>query len=499
MCLGGLQRCPDHLLLKCLCLQVLTLFYSNQNELDKSCEFREMAIEISKESGNCNLFMIAQCDSSFSEFLAKDAGEPLVLFSYLLARWSHELWGTETKSYVCNFVSKRQRQKEVEEHGLNYSHQIHCYGDSLLAFLSILSGQETLLEKEIEFLGKSIEDCISLSDNTFSNMSQKAPKLRPWSGRLYICYSWKGKLTNRKDQSIEVCRQALDLSLHHNGKQNVYTAVCYFDFGAAQNAVGNYSSALSALDHALDMLLGLNCELDSLGYVGDIHFQKGFAHYMLGNYKLAILFLEKALSLKRKAQISEESEAIANILFWLGVSHFALSDFTTALATFKRSLVITVKLLFEKRYDQRSVVVIYKTIASLHHMLNNDSEKQKCLEEALEMLNGIECPEECLFDKCLIYRNSKFIELEIHVNFYVESLDRDVRSLNVVEVDGKPFLPIFYLTVASKQLESGKHEAGFVSLLAALDIELDVSLQEDPAVRQDTVLCYLLCLPCWMP
>ena len=105
------------------------------------------------------------------------------------------------------------------------------------------------------------------------------------------------------------------------------------------------------------------------------------------------------------------------------------------------------------------------------------------------MLNALECPEECLFGKCLIYR--KFIELKIHVNFYVELLERDLRSLNVVEVDEKPFLPIFYLTVASKQLESGKHEAGFASLLAALDIELDVSLQADPAVRQDTVLCYL--------
>ena len=99
--------------------------------------------------------------------------------------------------------------------------------------------------------------------------------------------------------------------------------------------------------------------LYDLEYVGDIHFQKGFTHYMLGNYELAILSLEKPLNLKRKAQISEESETIADILFCLGVSHFAISDLTTALATIKRSLVITVKLFFEKRYNHRFVVVIY--------------------------------------------------------------------------------------------------------------------------------------------
>ena len=486
--LGGLQCCPDHLLLRCLCFQVLTLYYSNQKELDKSCEFREMAIKISNVVGNCALLLIPQCDSSLAELVTKDVGETLVLFCYLLARWSHALWENETKSYVCNFFSKRQQQKEVEANGFSYSHQMFCYGDALLAFLSVLSGQETFLEKEIEFLSKSIEDCCSLSDDTISNMSQKTPNVHLWSERLYICYSWKGKFTNRKDHSIDACRKALDLSLQHNGKQSMYTSVCYFNVGAAENDVGNYLSALNALDQALDIILALNCELD-FKYVGDIHIQKGFTHYRLGKYKLAILSFEKALDLKRKGNISEESETIANILFWLGFSQFALSDIISALATFKRSLVITVKLFSEKRCDLRRVVLIYQTIASLHHMLDNDTDKQKCLEEALEMLNSIKCQEDCLFDKCIIHL--RFIQLGLDVNFHVELLDRDIRSLHVVEVDDEPFLPIFYLTVASKQLESGKHEAGIASLQAALDIELDVSLQADPSLRQDTVLCYI--------
>ena len=488
MSLGSLQNCLDQLLLKCLCLQVLTLYYCNQNELDKSCEFRKIAIETSKLIGNCDLFLIAQCDSSFSDFPEKDADEPLVLFSYLLARWSHALWGNETKSYVCNFIAKRQLQKGVEAYGFNYSHQVLCYGDALLAFLSILSGQETFLDKQIEFLSKSIEGSSSLSDNTISNMSQKTPNVHRWSERLYICYSWKGGLTNRKDQSTDACRKALDLSLQQNGEKSLYTAACYLNIGIVENAVSNYSSALNALDQALDIILALNvCKLDYFEYVGDILFQKGLTHHGLGNFKLAILSFEEVLDLKRKREISEESETIANILFWLGVSHSALKDFTSALATLKRSLFIRVKLFSEQRCDHRIVVLTYKIVASVHHMLNNDTEKQKCLEEALEMLNGIECKEDCLFDKCLIYL--EFIQLDLDVNFYVELLDRSVRSLDVV-VDN-PFLPIFYLTVALKQLESGKYEAGIASLQAALDVDLDVSLQGSPELRHDTVSCYL--------
>ena len=87
--LGGLQSCPDHLLLKCLCLQVLTLYYNNQNELEKSCKFREMAAKVCMEIGNSNLFLIGECDFLLMSKSSKvGVDEPLILFGYLLARWS---------------------------------------------------------------------------------------------------------------------------------------------------------------------------------------------------------------------------------------------------------------------------------------------------------------------------------------------------------------------------------------------------------------------------
>ena len=148
MSLGGLQSFPDHLLLKCLCLQVLTLYYDKQNEFEKSSEFRKMAVEVSMEIGNCNLFLVAEFDFSLSKSPRKELGEPLVLFCCLLTVWSKQFLGDETKRYVYNFVSYLQQQIEREECGSNYLFQILCYADMLLAVLSCMTlGVITLIQR----------------------------------------------------------------------------------------------------------------------------------------------------------------------------------------------------------------------------------------------------------------------------------------------------------------------------------------------------------------
>ena len=53
------------------------------------------------------------------------------------------------------------------------------------------------------------------------------------------------------------------------------------------------------------------------------------------------------------------------------------------------------------------------------------------------------------------------------------------------------FLPILYLTLSLKQLESGKHAAGLASLQEALNIELDVTLRESVEMREETVSWYI--------
>ena len=489
MSLGGMQSCPDQLLLKCLCLQLLTLYYENLNELDKSWRFRDMAVNVCTEIGNCDLFLIADSCNSFMKDLL---GEPLFLFNYLLTKWSEPFVVDVTKFRIFKLCLDLQQQIELSGCRSNYTHQILLYSDFLICVLSISVRQETLLDEKIEFLGKSIQDCCSPLDKTLPNMPERTTSVPGTSERLLFYCCIKEGLTNKKDQSIEAWHKALELSLKEHGEQHVETAACYYHIGKVEYIVGNYSSALDALDKALNITSALNLERDKEYFmsVGEIHFQRGITHDGLGNYKLAISSFETALDyLKKKEKISEESKIIANILSWLAFSQVAFRDLTSALANLNRALHIKVKLFSQKIIGYREIVECYQTLACMHHMLNNNTEKQKCLDEALAIVNGPECEENCSFYKCCIY--SQFITMGKDVNLYVELLDRGLRSLHVVRDDEKSYLPSFHLTVVLKQLESGKHEAGIASLQAALDIELDVLLQADPEVRKRTV-SYLL-------
>ena len=480
--LGGLQSCSDHLLLKCLCLQVLTLYYDKQNEFEKSSEFRKMAVKVSMEIGNCNLFLVAEFDFSFSKSPRKELGEPLVLFCYFLTVWSKQFLGDETKRYVCNFVSNLQQQIEREECGSNYLFQVLCYGDMLFAVLSCMTGRETILDTKIELLCKSIKNCNTLTNKTLPNMSQKTE-------RLFMCYFLKGRLTKRNDQSIDAYRKALNLSLQENGEQHITTAKCYYDIGKGESSAGNYSSALKVLDQALT--LARSCGPENFNFQADIYDQIGITHDRLGNYELAIFSFEKALDIIREQ--SQESKMIANILSSPASSQVGVKDLTSALATSKRALDIRIKLFSEKRIHYLQIVQSYVIVGTVYVVLKNETEARKCLEEALKISNSTENEEECLCEKCVIYM--MLINLKMNEHFYLELLVRGLRSLHAVDLY-KGFLPIFYLTVGSKQLDQGKLKSGIASFQAALDIELDVLLRAHPALLEIIVLHYVEMLDC---
>ena len=490
MSLGGMQSCSDQLLLKCLCLQLLTLYYENLNELDKSCKFRDMAVNVCTEIGNCNLFLIADSCNSFM----KDAGEPLFLFNYLLTKWSEPFMMDVTKFRIFNSFLDLQQQIELSGRRSSYTHQILLYSDHLIVLLSVCERRKTLLDEKIEFLGKSIQDCCSPLDKTLPNMPERITSVPGTSERLFFYYFVKGHFTDQKDQSIEAWRKILDLSLKEHGEQHENTANCYYHVGAVERTLGNYSSAFNALDKALNIMSAPNLvrDKDYFMLLGEIHFQMGITHDGFGSYKLAISSFETALDLKKKAKISEESKIIANILTWLCVSQVAFGDLTSALATLTRALRINVKLFPQKVIGYREIVECYQGLAYIHDMLDNHTEKQKYLDEALAIVNGPECEEMCSFEKCCIY--NQFIKIGKEVSLYVELLDRSLQCLHVERDDEKSYLPLFHLTVALKQLESGKHEAGIASLQEALDIELDVLLQADPELCQKTV-SYLLQIP----
>ena len=219
----------------------------------------------------------------------------------------------------------------------------------------------------------------------------------------------------------------------------------------------------------------------------DIYYQIGITHNSLGNYHLAISSFEKALDVGKKQ--SQESKIIANILFFLALSQLGVRDLTSALATSKRALDIRIKLFSEKRIHCLPVVQSYLNVGIALAMLNNKTEARKYFEEALKISNSTKYEEECLFEKCAIY--VMLIELKVNEHFYLELLDRSLPSLHAVDGDDDLCLPAFYLTLGSKQLESGKVKSGVASLQAALGIELDASFRAHPVLQETIVSCFI--------
>ena len=474
--IGDLGSSSGQLLLKCLCFQVLVLYYSTIYELDKAFERKEMAVKICADIGNSNLFFIADCESPSSKFLKKDLSEPLILFSYLLTRWSQTFCTDETKRYICNLVYNIQQGQEAKTCGSDYVNQIHGYADYVVAFLSIEAGEETLLNKKIEFLSKScasFQNCGSPAENKFHGY---------WSDRLVRMYTLKGKLTKEKDLSVEACRKALDLSLRQYGKQHTATAECYFNFGIAENDKGNHSSALEAFCQTLDILSGVNREDIDVGFLGNVYFEQGKAYYFQRKFPLAIASFEKALEMKEGTNTIEEDKTRAKILDFLGFVQRDSLDLTSALSTVKRSLQIKLRLFSDRCLPANDVIVCYVAVGSVYYELGNSTEGKKCFEDALEINSTEQVYENLVLGKCFIYFH--LVMLGKDENLEMEFL---MRNLPVLKGHYPEVACGCLFMIAHKQMGSGDYEAGVASFQEVVNVELDVLLLLESKLQEDII------------
>ena len=466
MCLGCLQKGTDHLLLKCLCLQILVAYYSCFNQVEKSFKFRQMTFDLCAEIDNFNLFLIGDCDRKND-----DVGESLILFDYLFAKWSKRFSPVEIRGYVCNFVYELQQAEEFE--GCNspdYLSQIICYGDYVVASLGINAGQEVILDEKIEFLNQSVtgfQDSIDATDKAFSSVSQKNVSMAAYlTQRLLFCQDLKIAFTGEKEQNIEACRSALDHSLQHYGEQHQRTAKCYYNVGSAEYNLENYNSALSAFNQALKIMLNVSHRSD-LQFINNVYREKGQTCERLGEYGQAYSCYEEALNLQ-KTNNNEESKEFAAMLYSIGLLQYWDRDLTSALATFEHALRIRVNLFREKRCSYRALVLNYRCVGNLYENLGNDSESKKCFENALEILkastDGEYESKEYLMEKCAVYL--EILHVKVDENLCMELLDR---CLPVIKENAKWLLPELYLTVGCNQLKSGKKEDGLAFIEKVLE------------------------------
>ncbi|CAB3984782.1 WD repeat-containing alr2800 [Paramuricea clavata] len=484
----GLQNYADQQLIKCLCLQLLALFYTDLKECSKSSKFSREAIEVCKEIGNYNLFLIGDCDETLSMMQRENEREQIILFVYMLTRWSKQFLSDETQLYFLNCVDQLEQQLENKAYNASqYLFRILSYGDCLLAILGVRVGQEVLLDEKITFLKKAVkfdDDCSSI-DGTFPIRSEMSVSW--FSARLLNCYNFQ--IANEAIQSVCVdkCRNALDLSLKQYGKQHWNTAVCYLNMDLAENHAENYISSLNAFDQALEIMTATHggSSSSSVTDLAEVYIGKGQAYECLKNFESAVASFDEALRIKRKLY-DESTEEIAQILALLGQSQFCFNDLSSGLATLEQALQIRKKLYAERPSPHGciKVVLCYCSVGHVHNALGNNIESIKYFKTALEV--STDCDEERAFIQSLICMH--LMDLNVDENLYMELLQS---SLSLIRESRRPLLPILFLTLGSNQVESGKYKAGLAFLQEALDIELQVTLRSTLDIRELTVLYHI--------
>ena len=482
--LDKLESCSDQQLIKCLCSQLLALYYANVNEYGKSDHFRRKAIKVCEEIGSYNLFLINNCEEISLPGQNECKGEQ-IMFLYLLCLWSKKILSVETAMHFSNLLHILEQGLENKpHHDSHYLFSMFMYHDCLLAILGKISGEESLLDEKINFLDRSLNS--ELIDRTFPRLSEAENRS---TKRLLHCYYLKMAVDKdkiiQKDKiphTVEMCRKALKLSLEQHGKKHEITASWYLKVGLAEKAAENFNAALEAFDEVFEIgiLETVDIQISSKNHiVADAFVGRAEIYKHMGKFKLAIESFKEALRIKRKLS-NEDTEGIANVLNLLGDAQWYFKEFRSALATFEQALEILLKLHAGKRCSSCSVVRCYLNFAQVHQDLGNNTECVNALKTALEI--NKDCNDK--FAQCLIL--FKLVKLKEDENLYMEMFKNAAR---VIEEEHKPVLGVMHLILASKHLESGKHVDGVASLQEAFSIKLDDIMLTDVVTREDTVGC----------
>ncbi len=489
--INDLQRGPDQQLVKCLCLQLLALYYTNLKEYNKSSIFSRKAIEVCGEIGNYNLFLISDCEQSSTVTQEEYKGEQLVLFIRLLYTWSRIFLSDESK--LCLFIVVHQllQQLESKTFGSIYLFRILTIGDCLLPLLGLSARKESLLDEKINFLESLTPDGgYPFTDATIPSVPETSRTSSHLPERLLVLNAVK-MITDDHIQMktfiVETCRNKLEVSLQQYGEHDVNTAHWYLKIGLAENDAENYISALNAFDKAVEIMTAYHDGSNSSNAnLAEVYMAKGQTYTCLGKFESAVASYEDALKIRRTLY-KEDSKEIAEILFFVGIFQLNLKDFSSARATLEQALQIGVNVNNEKPSPSAyiNVVLCYAAIGKVHYGLGNSTEGNKCFTTALNM--STDCDQVRSLAHSLIFLD--LMKLKVDENVNMELLES---SLPVFMKSGyTPLLAPLYLMLGSKQLEAGKYKAGLASLQEALDIKLDVTQRESVQIRKMTVSCYI--------
>ncbi|CAB4011997.1 Nephrocystin-3 [Paramuricea clavata] len=476
--LFGLKSCTDQQTLKCLCLQLLSLYYKFAKDLEKCEQFSKMAFEVAKQIGNSRLFLIDYCEPADKNGVDKSLGDnksfpqPSILLFLAFSLWVNNFVTDENKYNLSSFICKLQQETEEELFDSSYLMRILRSGDIGLAYLS--TKHKAMLDEVIQ----TIKNKLRIKDITKGGMIDVDVKsnktARAMLHRLGECCFLRGTgRSNEPDLNRQTLHGALEISRKLYGDQCENAAQCFYYIGVLENIHENYDSALVAHEQALKIRLSLSSQPNrETSYSRS---QIGKTQRNLGNLKDAIVSYQLALDIWLEIEGNVNYE-VAKTHFKIGNTQRGLGDFIASLESHQRALDVMLRTQGEVN---KLVFKIYLGMAVTQKIIQDYVSSLKLHKQAFDIRKKMDEEDGEWVAEMYGYIGHTQSLLED----YSSSLDSYQRALDIrLKIHGNEsqWVAQSYHSIGETQMKLGNIPSSFESYQRALDIMLKLDGGKNP-------------------
>jgi tetratricopeptide (TPR) repeat protein len=474
----GLKSCADQQTLRCLCLQLLSLYYKFAKDLEKCQQFSKMAIEVAKQIGNSRLFLIDHCEPADKNGVDKSLGDnkslpqPSILLFLAFSLWANHFLTDENKHNISSFICKLQQETEEELFDSSYLMRFLRSGDITLAYLS--TKHKAMLDEVIQ----TIKNKLRIKDITKGGMIDVDVKSNKTATallhRLGECCFLKGTgRSNEPDLNRQTLHEALEISRKLNGDHCENAAQCFYQIGVLENILENYNSALVAHEQALKIRLSLNRQPNR--QTSYSYRQVGKTQRNLGNFKDAIVSYQLALDIWLKIGDDVHYE-VAKTHFKIGNAQRILGDFNASLESHQHALDIMLRIQGEVN---KLVFKIYLGMALTRKAIQDYASSLKLHKRALDIRKKMDGEEGERVGELYGY----IAHTQSLLKDYNPCLDSYQRALDIrSKIHGKEsqWVAQSYHSIGETQMKLGDISSSFESYQRALDIMLKLDGGKNP-------------------
>ena len=346
----------EHRILRIIAFQILATYYRFKKNSSRMSLFYSKAVQECRRAGDTQLLIIpANGNVGVEDMIGKNPdnslNSPLALeILCLVNEATKHLAEPDTKQSVTkavlNIVKEIENPFLQSSLGLfNFQHNVNRIVQNMF---SKLEEAANLSSARISYHEKAIQQCKYGKDN-FSNRDETSattPALhqealaKSYSDHAYIQWQMKNY-----SEALKAEQHALEIRLKIFGHEHSKTADSYYLLGVTQDAQGDFASAIQSTQRALDIRRKLFGEDHSS--IADSYCSLGVTEHAQGDFTSAIQSKQRALDITRKL-FGEEHSSTADSYCSLGVTQHAQGDFTSAIRSKQRALDITRKLFGEE-------------------------------------------------------------------------------------------------------------------------------------------------------